>query len=109
MAAAPTGVAAFNVEGCTLYSVLDLPTRGELNSLEENRLQQLQASFNEVKYLIVDEVSMVGRKLCSQVNSCLHQAFSHTADEVLGDCRSLLFGDFGQLPPAMDMPLYSSV
>lgn len=61
--AAPTGVAAFNVEGYTLHSLLDLQTRGELKELEGNRYQQLQIRFKEVKYLIIDEMSMVGRKL----------------------------------------------
>ena len=107
--AAPTGVAAFNVEGYTLHSLLDLPTRGELKELEGNRLQQLQIRFKEVKYLIIDEMSMVGRKLFGQVDSRLRQAFPHAADQVLGGCSCLLFGDFGQLPPVMDLPLYSSL
>ena len=61
--AAPTGVAAFNVEGCTLHSLLDLPTKGELTTLEGIRLEQLQARFSGVKYLFIDEMSMVSRKL----------------------------------------------
>ena len=32
--AAPTGVAAFNVEGLTLHSLLSLPTRGDFKNLE---------------------------------------------------------------------------
>ena len=31
---APTGVAAFNIHGCTLHSVLRLPTKGELKNLK---------------------------------------------------------------------------
>ena len=53
---APTGVAAFNVGGFTLHSLLHLPTRGEFKSLEGEQLQQLQESF-------IDEMSMFGRKL----------------------------------------------
>ena len=34
--------------------------------------------------------------------------FPHSADVVLGGCSVLLSGDFGQLPPVMDLPLYSS-
>ena len=51
--AAPTGVAAFNVERCTLHSLL---TKGELKVLEGNRLQQLQTMFKEVYYLIMTPV-----------------------------------------------------
>ena len=73
--AAPTGVAAFNVQGCTLHSLLHLPTKGEFKSLEGERLQQLQESLSGVKYIIIDEMSMVGRKLYGQVDSRLRQAF----------------------------------
>ncbi len=60
---APTGVAAFNIYGHTLHSLLDLPTKGEFKDLEGNRLQQLQLRLTGVKYLIIDEMSTVGRKL----------------------------------------------
>ena len=52
---------------------------------------------------------MLGRKLFGQVEQRLHQAFPHRASEALGGCSCLLVGDFGQLPPVMDIPLYSAV
>ena len=51
---------------------------------------------------------MVGRKVFGQVDRCLRQAFPHNTHEVLGSCSCLLFGDFGQLPPVMDLPLYTT-
>ena len=106
--AAPTGVAAFNIDGHTLHSLLSLPTRGEFKDLEGERLTKLQQSFSEVKYLIIDEMSMVGRKTFGQVDRRLRQAFPHNVQEVFGGCSCLLFGDFGQLPPVMDLPLYTT-
>ena len=105
--AAPTGVAAFNVNGHTLHSLLSLPTRGDFKDLEGERLTKLQHSFSTIKYIIIDEMSMVGRKTLGQVDRRLRQAFPHHAQEVFGGCSCLLFGDFGQLPPAMDLPLYT--
>ena len=32
----------------------------------------------------------------------------HNVQEVFGGCSCLLFGDFGQLPPVMDLPLYTT-
>ena len=101
---APTGVAAFNVEGVTLHSFLHLPTRGD-----QELARGKASSLMEVFYIIIDEVSMVGRKHFGQVDQRLRQAFPHKAQEVLGRCSCLLIGDFGQLPPVMDLPLYTSV
>ena len=80
--AAPTGVAAFNIDGHTLHSLLSLPTRGEFMDLEGERLTKLQHAFSEVKYLIIDDMSMVGRKTFGQVDRRLQQAFPHHSQEV---------------------------
>lgn len=97
--AAPTGVAAFNVNGHTLHSLFSLPTKGDFRDLEGDRLHQLQQSLSAMKYLIIDEMSMVGRKTLGQIDRRLRQAFPHHAQQVFGGCSCLLFGDFGQLPP----------
>ena len=105
--AAPTGVAAFNIDGHTLHSLLSLPTRGDFKDLEGERLNKLQQSFSAIWYMIIDKMSMVGRKTLSQVDRRLRQAFPHHAEEVFGGCFCLLFGDFGQLPPVMNLPMYT--
>ena len=106
--AAPTGVAAFNIDGHTLHSLLALPVRGDFKDLEGERLHRLQNTLAPVSYLIIDEMSMVGRTTMGQVDKRLRQAFPHHADEVFGGCSVLLFGDFGQLPPVGDLPLYTT-
>ncbi len=105
---APTGVAAFNVDGNTLHSLLSLPTKGDFKDLEGEHLNRIQQSLAGMEYLIIDEMSMVGRKMFGQVDRRLRQVFPHRSDQVLGGCSCLLFGDFGQLPPVMDLPLYTT-
>ena len=61
-----------------------------------------------MEYLIIDEMSTVGRKMFGQVDKRLRQVFPHRSDLVLGGCSVLQFGDFGQLPPVMDLPLYTT-
>ena len=107
--AAPTGVATFNINGHTLHSLLSLPTKGEFKDLQGEHLHQMQQSLASVEYLIIDEMSMVGRKMFRQVDRRLHQAFPQHSDQLLGGFLCLLFGDFGQLPPVMDLTLYSTV
>ena len=107
--ATPTGVAAFNIEGHTLHTLLDLPTRGDFKDLEGERLHRKQEMLSSVSYLFIDEMSMVGRKIFGQIDIRLRQIFPHKADQLFGGCSCLLFGDFGQLPPVMDLPLYTTV
>lgn len=51
---APTGIAAFIIDGTTLHTLLALPTKGEFKYLEGNRLHQLQELMAGVKYQITD-------------------------------------------------------
>ncbi len=107
--AAPTGVAAFNIDGHTLHSLLSLPTKGDFKDLEGERLHRMQEGLATVRYLIIDEMSMVGRKVFGQIDCRLRQVFPGGANQLFGGCSCLLFGDFGQLPPVMDLPLYTTM
>lgn len=92
----------------TLHSLLSLPTKSEFKDLEGDQLNKLQQSLSAVKYLIIDEMSMVGRKFLGQVDRRLTQVYPHKSQQVVGGCSCLLIGDFGQLPPVMDLPLYTT-
>ena len=61
---APTGVAAFNIDGYTLHSLLSLPVRGEYKDLQGDHLNGMQQSLMHMimKYLFTDEMSMVHRQ-----------------------------------------------
>jgi len=87
-------LASFIIEGTTLHSLLHLPTRGEFKQLEGNHLQQLQQAVSSTRFIIIDEMSMVGRKVFGQIDRHLHQAFPHHAQQVFGGYSMLLFGDF---------------
>ena len=67
--AAPTGVAAFNVDGYTLHSQLSLPVKGDFKPFEGKRLQTIQQMLAAVDYIIIDEMSMVGRKMFGQTTA----------------------------------------
>ena len=56
--AAPTGMNAFLIGGSTLYSLLCFPVRG-WEDLQGDSLKTLQARLASVKYIIVDELSMI--------------------------------------------------
>jgi ATP-dependent DNA helicase PIF1 len=51
---------------------------------------------------------MIGRVQLGRSDRRLRQAFPQHADETLGGLPALFFGDFAQLPPIGDTPLFSS-
>lgn len=58
-------------------------------------------------YIIVDEMSIIGQRMLAWIDKRLHQATGQLYT-LLGGLFLILFGDFGQLPPVGDTPLYSS-
>ena len=65
---APMGVASYNIQGFTLHKLFCLPTRGDFKDLEGHKLHDMQLSLAKMKYLIIDEMSMVGRKIFGQAD-----------------------------------------
>ena len=65
---APTSVASYNIQGYALHSLFSFPIKGDFRELEGQRLHNIQQSFAEVNYLIMDEMSMVGRKIFGQID-----------------------------------------
>ncbi len=59
---APTGVAAFNIHGVTIHSAL-LILINKNYDLTGERLKKLQKNLSGVSYFIIDEKSMVGRRM----------------------------------------------
>lgn len=107
---APTGISAFGIRGWTINFGLGIPVKEgrEFIQLSQSRLQRHQTRWADVKLLILDEKSMVGQAQMGHCDHRLHQAFSQNADETLGGLPAIFFGDFAQLPPIGDTPLYSN-
>ncbi len=107
---APTGVAAFNINGMTIHSNLSIPiiTNKSLD-LNGERLKQLQDRLKDVQYIIIDEKSMVGRRILALIDMRLRQAFPEHNNEPFGGRSVIMVGDFGQLLPILDLPMYVSI
>ena len=59
---APTGKAAFNIDGNTLHSAFKIPAnRGfEYCALDSDRLNTIRTQLKKLKLIFIDEISMVG-------------------------------------------------
>lgn len=103
-----TGMASFNICGMTLHSTLQLPVqRSNHANLQGISLQRLQVKLIGKRYLIIDEMSMIGQRMMAWVDKRLRQA-SGQLDSPLGGYSVIMFGDFGQLPPVGDRPLFAN-
>ncbi|CAG8690619.1 9574_t:CDS:2, partial [Scutellospora calospora] len=72
------------------------------------RLKQLQNRLQNIIYLIIDEKSMIGRRMLALINLRLRQAFPEHNNTPFGGRSIILVGDFGQLPPVLDHPMYTT-
>ncbi|KJK73474.1 hypothetical protein H634G_11287 [Metarhizium anisopliae BRIP 53293] len=104
--AAPTGVAGNQISGTTLHSLLHLPINKDFRPLSAIDKAQLQKKLKDVQYLIIDEKSMLGLRQPSWIDDRLREAFPHRNEEFFGGLNILLVGDFFQLPPVLQKPLY---
>ena len=100
---APTGKAAFNIRGMTLHSAFALPVtefNGEMPNLSSDICNTLRTKLSCLKVIIMDEISMVGSKILSQVNNRLKAIMDNSLD--FGGVSIISVGDFHQLRPVKD-------
>ena len=108
---APTGVAAFNINGMTLHSAF-LLGRSKCSSfqhLSHDRLNTLRTKLSRLMFVIIDEVSMVGSNMLLEIHKRLQQIKGVSDDKVFGGVSILAVGDLYQLPPVGQAPLFSTV
>jgi hypothetical protein len=103
-----TGVAAQNIRGMTLHSALNLNQLEKMSvSNATNSKRQLIENWQGVDYLFIDEVSMVGCELLSDISKALSIAKECT--KPFGGVCVVFAGNFCQLPLVAYMPLYSAL
>jgi len=105
---APTGIAATLIGDQTLHSL----TLQSPNSSKKVNYAALAQIWGEVKFLVVDEISMVGAAFMDQLS--LRMRHGKGADLVdrerpFGGIHVVFMGDFGQLDPPKQYPLFSYV
>lgn len=89
---APTGIAALNVQGQTIHSLLPLNSRQQLTPQKADLIKALEV-------LVIDEISMVRADTMDKIDRCLRQA--RRSNLAFGGVQLLMFGDLYQLPPVI--------
>ncbi|KAK3083348.1 hypothetical protein FSP39_020499 [Pinctada imbricata] len=96
---APTGTAAFNINGCTIHSALQLPTKMDdtYQKLSDSTCNRLRVQLAYLKILIIDEISMVSSGVFNYVDKRLQQIKDLT--QPFGGITVVAVGDLYQLRP----------
>lgn len=100
--AAPTGVAAANIDGSTLHTLLKL----SLGGTTKKAPQSLVEFFTGVVLVIIDELSMISADFLAIIEHRLRQVGD--AGAVFGGFSVVLCGDLQQLPPVVSTPLWTA-
>ena len=100
---ASTGKAAHLIHGSTIHSALSAPFK----RIDENyipmsisTLNTARAKLGHIKFVIIDEISMVGGNIFNFVNRRLQDIIGSI--EPFGGCHMLCVGDMFQLKPVCD-------
>ena len=110
---APTGTAAFTVGGYTIHSALKVPRKlpncpSEIKDLAPDQANTLQVKLSNLQLLIIDEVSMVNRRVFHCIHKRLRQIKRIPISDktaYFGNVAILAVGDMYQLPPVKAHPL----
>ena len=101
-AAAPTGLAAFDVGGVTMHRLFQLPIEHSARaagywSLSKQSQKVMKVTLSNVRLFIIDEISMVSSLNLAYVHMRLEEVFSE--NEWFGSRNMWFLGDLLQLPP----------
>ncbi|PPQ80410.1 hypothetical protein CVT26_004432 [Gymnopilus dilepis] len=105
---APTGSAALLIGGSTLHSLILETTGGASHT---KNLALLTSIWKDVKYLIIDEVSMLGATFLSKLCNGMRQAKGDNLTQssaVFGGVNIIFMGDLCQLKPPKQSALYAA-
>lgn len=101
---APTGKAAYNIQGSTIHSAMNVPANRSLKDyqkLDASRLNSLRNKFGKLKLIFIAEISMVGNSMFNlQLNKRLQEIKGVDID--FGGVSIIAVGDLFQLEPVFD-------
>ena len=110
--AAPTGLAAFNIGGSTIHGALGITTNenrsAQMKPLSDELRTKYAIRLENLKVMIIDEVSMVGNKMLAKIDQRLKEITGNIS-VYFGGVSILFFGDFNQLRPVKESYIFQMI
>lgn len=118
---APTGTASNKINGSTIFSLFGISWRAaksrtpsadddveSIVSRQQSTRTRTIAKHRDTRFVIVDEVSMVGCDTFAAVDESLKVAKGGDASEPFAGVHIITFGDYGQLKPIRKASLFDA-
>ena len=88
----PTGVAAINIDGTTINTALAKPKEAGdvVPAMSDQKKTQLRLLLTDLKFIIIDEISMVGNTTMLHIHQRLKEIFSTTSSQLFADISIIL-------------------
>jgi hypothetical protein len=106
---APTGMSAYNIQGITIYRILQLPVEhGNIppyRPLSNNTIKLIHEKMKDVILLIIDEISMASNITLLYIHLRFSEIYDtgNCDDGWFGKINILIFGELLQLPPVNEL------
>ena len=94
---APTGTAAYNIDGLTIHHAFAIPVQQKFHPLIAEKANTLYNKYKHVSVVIIDEISLLSNFLFKQINDRLQQIKKNS--NPFGNVHIILVGDLFQLEP----------
>ena len=105
------GKAAFNVDGTTIHSPLNILINQSLTSLTNLSLDILNRLTNRSKQLllvVIDGIFLVGARMFNVIDQRL-RSIKHIQNKYFGNVDLIMIGDFYQAPPVRDSWIFDKI
>ena len=101
-------MATINIVGTKIHIALGINVGHKLYPLNDCQRGILRNKLSEIKFIIIDEISMVSSVLFYQVHQRLNEIFGVSTDLPFAGLPVLVCGDLYQLPRVKGAPIYTS-
>ena len=106
-----TGKAAFNIGGTTIHSTLHIPVNqslSNLNKLSTETLSKLTEQYEQLQFIVIDEISLVGARMLNAIDQRL-RSIKHVQNKFFGGLDVIVTSDFYQAPPVRDKWIFQKI